>query len=535
MTSTIQSTARESRWDRVPFLLIGYLLVGAVLFAHLMMRPVEPNEHMYLAASVLAQHESLYRDFPFLQMPNLPLQYAVAYRISNVDHYLLVARVITWGWVWTSCLMIGVIIRRITDDRFAGFAAAVIMACGESFIIATGESSNYAPPITCMLMAHELLWRALRSETSTRSRGLLLSGLGISFAVGFKLYYALCMPAFLVAAWMVRPSASNVEARIAASRNKAALAVALGSLVGALPSIYYLLRDRDVFMFNNLYFHQLTSLWYQSIDYGDRVTWPQKLRYTKYWFQHPSQVWCVYGGFASLLAALKLRAEADKAASRYVRYECVFAWICVALLFAAALSPTPAWPQYYVAPLPMLLIAIVLTLNSRSAVSRIALACAALVGIWVSGPYYMRAVYHASSLREWVPIAFHNDARQLLGNVHTSGLVNGEGPLVLTQAPLVVLEGGGRIYPELAACNFLFQVADQLTDDQLKSYRAVSPKSLEALLAVRPPDAILTRVERAPPGNTPATDDLLDLYASTNGYSEKTSNRDWILWTKPEN
>ena len=86
---------------------------------------------------------------------------------------------------------------------------------------------------------------------------------------------------------------------------------------------------------------------------------------------------------------------------------------------------------------------------------------------------------------------------------------------VLTLSPIPVLESGLPIYPELAAGPFFYRTADRLSAGEQARLHAVGRRDLHALLAQRPPAAVLI-------GREPAAleQPLLD-YATQNGFAER--------------
>ncbi len=84
---------------------VATILFFAVVFLLLvntnMRKGLSHDEHMYVAGGHLLASESLlpYKDYPYLQMPNLALAYGALFRVT--DHLLLAARLlnvflVTW-------------------------------------------------------------------------------------------------------------------------------------------------------------------------------------------------------------------------------------------------------------------------------------------------------------------------------------------------------------------------------------------------------------------------------------------------------
>src|SRR5688572_6988360 len=96
--------------------LVLLLLVGG--FASIMTAELNRNEHMYHAASVLvAQGQSLYTDFAYLQTPYLPRLYGGFYDLFGVSsYYLLIGRLFSFIWLSVSALTLFLIARRELND-----------------------------------------------------------------------------------------------------------------------------------------------------------------------------------------------------------------------------------------------------------------------------------------------------------------------------------------------------------------------------------------------------------------------------------
>ena len=88
----------------------------------------------------------------------------------------------------------------------------------------------------------------------------------------------------------------------------------------------------------------------------------------------------------------------------------------------------------------------------------------------------------------WTPIQLHRASQEIAAKVPAPRLI-------LTLGPLYALEGGCDIYPELSAGSIVYRIADRLSPGERKITHTVGPKTLNELLAARPPAAVIAGIE----------------------------------------
>jgi len=485
-------------------ILFLWILLGIATFGHIMMRPIEPNEHMYVAAAVLTMEHEIYADFPFLQMPNLPYVYAAIYRLTGTEYYLFVARVVTWVATMMSCSMMGAIAWQFARSQhgFQAIFAAWILALSESFILVTGECSNYVFPILFSLVA---FW-ALVALPSRFGSGL--AGFAVAMAVGFKLYYASLVPLFAIAVLLLPVDWDKKCWNLAAF-------FAFG-LFGALPSVLSLVRNTETFLYDNIEFHLQTARWFHEIHYHDRLLLFDKVRYAKSCLQHPSQMWIAFGIAFTLVDFIWRTPDKDPLGvehSRRNRRWGLLSASLVAMSLLTALVPTPMWPQYVGMVVPFALVLVLAVGNQFPFEMKRALLVCFLVGLVVSGPYYLRSMPHLFQTKSWVPIAYHNESREIFRSFQLNN-----DAVIATFMPLMVVEAGYRILPEFANARFLYQVSHKLSDKRVAKIRTTSPSHLDTLLDSKQPELIVTPFLRFSQGNALCPEDDLDRYAKEHGY-----------------
>lgn len=478
--------------------------LGLLTLAHILARPVEANEHMYIAASVLAMDHSLYRDFAYVQMPYLAKLYALLFQATGTEHYLLTARIFTWVVMQAGIICVGGIAWRYRRDVVLAIAAMITFACSESILLITGECSNYALS-SFLSLAAMWLFVCRRSHFAMAGVGALL---GLSVCI--KLYYAVLVPGCLIAV-IFRPGEKQ-------DRVKQALWFVGGVAISVLPAFWMLVADPDRFMFNNLGLHRLKAEVYQQNGYDDRMTLHQRIQHGKSVLQHASQMWILYAVILALFALYRNRRRLRD------QFDLLLALSAACICLLTALTPIPAWSQYFAMPVPFfLVIAIILAANQKQLGTTLMSAVAA-AGLFVSGPYYARAVAATIGNNGVTPIVVHDQSRALVQQIASAS--GSDRPLIATTRTLFALEGGARIYPQWAGSGFLFELTDQLSDTQIDTYQVTAPRTFPELLRQRPPDAIMTTVA----GNDQSIAD----YAQNNGYQKiESSELGVLIWLPP--
>ena len=82
------------------------ILVFIGIFSLTMNGRMSHDEHMYISAGVLSEHQILYKDFAYLQMPYLPLLYGAIYNLTDTSHYLLFGRLLKCIMIILSAVLI---------------------------------------------------------------------------------------------------------------------------------------------------------------------------------------------------------------------------------------------------------------------------------------------------------------------------------------------------------------------------------------------------------------------------------------------
>src|SRR5688500_816262 len=491
-----------------------FVVVFLLLVNTNMRKGLSHDEHMYIAGGHLLASESLlpYKDYPYLQMPNLALLYGFVFSITN--HLLLAARLLNTLF---ATLMLGAIFCYATGllsnagniaRWLVGAGTVLLILFNPLFVYASGLAMNHDLPVLLTVLAAILCLRALLAGQPS-ARTWLLCGLLVGVAAGTRLSYALTLVPFTLAILILPDAVQRTKL------NRLAIFLA-GTLLGLLPTIFLVLSAPTAFAFDNWTYHQVNHAYWQQQGYDRAMDVVSKLAYLKDVIAEPGNLALLAGflllGVPAFVVALRNRQRAYMPLA--------FIAVLVAALLIGALAPSPTWYQYYYALVPVLAVGVVLSVSSLQSDERWRQWNLAVLGlaVVVSGAYgppaYLRLNDNLSP-ESWVPIETHRIGIEIKQVV-------GEGR-VATLAPLFPLEGGVRIYEELASGPFVWRVAPLLDEQQRSELNILSVNNLDDFLNADPPQGILTGFEdglEAP---------LIE-YAMQNGYRPSTLSNGATLW-----
>jgi hypothetical protein len=168
----------------------------------------------------------------------------------------------------------------------------------------------------------------------------------------------------------------------------------------------------------------------------------------------------------------------------------VLAALLVVTSFVIALIPPTMWRQYLAIPVPFWVIAFAFPMlylrklsdkHFKVAVSGMAV-CALLSAL--SFPFVLIRVPLALVPESWVPRELHKVSKDIVEKTK-------EPNLILSLAPLLVLEGGGEIYDQLSCGSIIYRIADSLSPEELMITNTVGLESLAGLVEENPPSAVI--------------------------------------------
>ena len=457
-------------------------LVFVLLFARSMTRDLDPDEHQFVTPPLLLARAGLrpYADYPYFHMPTLVYLYAGL--IGGAPYALLAARLVSvLCGTATVCLLFAAVwrvLKRVGPAErwwLAGGLTLVFLGC-RKFAYTSGLAWNHDTAVLAALAAALLHLRGLRRASLWP---FAAAGFLLGVAVGIRLSFALAFVPFGLSLLFGR-SALTVRQRLAGLT----LAAAAGALA-LVPALVPLVTDTDRFLFGNLGYPRLNTLYYAATSHYP-LSLPGRLGISLVHFVADP-------GNAILLAACLLavgypawRARVWSSASRTPL--ALLLGLIVAL-GVGAVGPSPVHYQYHYMLVPFLVLAAAYGIAGLSA-DAVALrrwtrgvAVAAVVMAVVGLPRWYWGVVNLSAPGRWTPVALHHRGEWLREQV-------GPGARVLTVEPAVPLEAGLAVYPEYAVGRFVVLVAPFQSAAERERYGMMGGDELDAWLADRPPDAI---------------------------------------------
>lgn len=486
-----RSGLREALW-----IAACIVLLLTAIFARMMDFDMRRDEQLYVPPAVLLDKGSLYTDFFYNHVPGSAWLFH-GFRVAlGSDHLLLHARLgVFFGWV-VLALGIAWITWRFTLSLSVTLFAIIAVLANDLLLNQTGmTATNNLLPLPLAVLGLGLF---LTGVEQARARPFLVlpAGLLIALAAGTKANaIGIALPVTLAALFFPRAYGLVERAR------KVLLPLAVGGLLGALPVVYYVIRDAKGFFAHTLGFHIGPHVdYWQAVsadtEEGAVMTLGAKLRLAhELWLGGANLVIVLM--IALLVAYLFYSLPWRSAFNRLAGPRKLV--IIAAALMLAALSfvPTPAFAQYFALPLIALpfLVALLFASLGREARAAVkpAFIAASVVILLFNAPRLLPGITHLADPGSWTVMRVHGFGVELarrLRDLNVSGKV-------ATLAPVYPLEGGLAVYPELATGQFAYRVADLTSSEQLRHFRTTSPTKIEALFTSDPPAALLVGFDAA--------------------------------------
>jgi len=276
--------------------------------------------------------------------------------------------------------------------------------------------------------------------------------------------------------------------------------------------LVYLFRDFDRFIFNNLQYHRLNTIWYRLQGDVSTMSIGSKIYYARGVLSDPSNVSLLICALFTAFAIATKRQWAQTAQVLGARMNIWFSALLVLFGTVIVFMTTPLQNQYFAVPIPFVVLLIVCLYSGireeGKIYARILFVAVALMSAIFMWPRLFRDRDSICDTSKWTAVSVHNTARNIRQAI--GPLNNNES--VATLSPLYVMEAGLPILPELATGPFMFRVGDLLPDDKRHSYISSSAKDIHQLFDKTKPKAILAGFE-------PEWDLPLIEYAKEHGYS----------------
>ncbi len=494
-----------------------FALTALLLVNEAMVRGLGHDEHQFVASGRLLADEGLwpYLDYPYFHLPYLAGLYGLVYRFTPAG--FLAARAVSVLAALTALVVMCSLLYRQVRDQPQVWAAGIPISCGlllvfnPVFAYTSGQAWNHDVAVALAMLAFAAIVRAPQASGGLRWAGI--GGFLLGLAAGVRLPFGiLALPAL---GWLL---ALPVE------RMKPVLRWARPGWLGAgfglalLPAgLLFALAPRQ-FMFGNLGYARLNTLYRLDTGFGARMDLAGKLAYLgRVVAGEPGTLLLVLGVVVVIATTRRLARHGPEGAE-----------VWLAVLFALFLgisgfAPTPAFLQYFYAPVPFLVLAAGLGLaRLRGQAGRVR----SLAGLW----FLVAAVAAAAGWGAYPPLA------RLLApqdwatqQVRRAGVEiarrTGDGR-VLTLAPIYPLEGGLAIYPQLATGPFAWRTAYLLDPLERERLGVLGPNNFEEVLSGDLPAAVLV----GPEGELEAP---LVAYARSLGYRPAQIEPGLELWLPP--
>ena len=325
----------------------------ALLFAFVMGRALDHNEHMYLTAGHLGRDASMYADFAFLQMPYLPALYSYWFAVTDASHLLMWGRLLTFLCAMGSALLVFHHARSISKSGLVALGALFVMFMNKNVQAVFDESSNYALSMFMSILAfHCMILGIGRAGTCMRGGWFFTAGIAMAGAIGTKLTYApLVIPFCCVA--LLYPAALAPGRRAA----RTLLPFIVGLVLGLFPAFLYFAESPHSFVYSNVGYHLENARWSSEVGRGG----------TRMDFLIRRQVGSESLAIVIGLGLLAHRVRASNAATLRSREGPTPQLVLTTLLACAGLItawlPFPSQYPYYGVPIPFGVLALVVVFS----------------------------------------------------------------------------------------------------------------------------------------------------------------------------
>ncbi len=483
---------------------VNFILTTVILFLILVilnkcMTTFNHNEHMYVTAGYLiSKGYSQYSDFAYLQTPLLPLIYGNLFFLFDFTDLLTVSKFFTYfiflayGWI------VYLFAKELIRDKTYQYLIVVIFLLNTTIVFAARDSSNYMLAAFFSLLSYYCLVKYLGKKSTYI--GIFLSGMFATLAVSTKLYYVVTIPPLLFVA-MVYPLTIDFRSRL----KSAIFPISIGLIVGMIPILYYLFTMKDLFLFNNIQYHLLTTKWRIETDFSEGMSWLSKMELARNEFFNYDTLLLLFGSLLFLGIHFQMEVRQNRSLSlKKLPFQIILAFLLSIITALTILMFTPLLLNYFAMPVTFFLLLFISSfaiLKQRGPILNLFL----LTLVTFQFVYSIPELLLVNS--KWVGHEIHTDALRIrdTGNLKP-------GDKIATLAPLYAIESGLDIYPELSTGSFLFRVGDMLDKSLREKYKATSPNSIaKELFKNDPPAAILVGFE----GDL---DDPLREYAINNHY-----------------
>lgn len=502
------------------FSLLFLAFVFALIFSLNMQRGLNHDEQQFVASGALLARANLlpYEDYAYFHTPYLTYVYGFLFR--GTTYYLLTARLFSilcsFGLIITLYTVSLRLLR--TESSFVRYAlttsSILLFLAAPIFIYTSGRAWNHDLPVLLLVWAWLIsLYGRIHAKPALWQ---MISGILLGLAIGTRLSVVTALPAFLLLICLP-PQLVRRQRRVWIA------AFLAGLLLASLPLIYAFVRAPQAFLFGNLEYARLNTLYREATGYGEGMTAWGKVRFIAqelFWYE-PGNLLLLILYFVCGLPRHFQRSEIAKQPALWG------IGVLLPCLLIGSLAPTPARSQYFYLLFPFLWLGALFGLRTHSLAWLRKASFAWLGLVVVIGALLLNAdeYRHLDKLfypAAWSPVEVHQAGVKLVALL-------GEETKILTVAPILPLEGGAQIYPQLATGPFALRAASFLSKAEAEKFHLLTGDRLADELAQDPARAVLVGVD---PQDVAEEAPLIE-YARQQGYSELPLEDGQRLWQQP--
>jgi hypothetical protein len=485
-----------------------------------MSRDLDPDEHQFVAPPALLTqfHKLPYVDYPYFHMPDLVFLYAAL--TGWTTWKLLAARTISAAaGTATAALLFAASWRLLSNISpkirwiLTAGLTLIFINC-RLFTYTSGWAWNHDTAVLCSLLAFLLHIHGMRRASIA---SITAAAFFAALAAGIRLTFAPILLPLILSLLLSRSPLTRRQ------RGFALLLAAIAALVALSPAIWLATLAPQKFLFGNLGYPRLSTMYYAVWDHHGMTFIAKILSTLEKFLTDPGNAF-LFLAFVATLLFPPLIQEREQIHSEFRLLLGILAALWIGLM-----APTPIQQQYNYMLVPFMVLAIFYSLAAITDPTKLKLATriitvAAIIIAAIGLPRWYWPVIDLPMPSRWKPVMQHRTAQWIASQT-------GPAARILTIESAVPLEAGLEIYPQYAVGRFIFLVQKFETPPLREKYGMVGPQELPAMLAQNPPDAVFSRIELLPQDQA---DQPLILYAQQHHFHPITSpDGRYRLWLSP--